>query len=121
MFGRIERLKQAPQSKVPMRSVDGRWEHATFVFAPPEPKVTRRAGGELAGGRMSGVVKLGKVFAISPNAGDALCYGERGVAVYCKAVLEWLGATLVSERPSSRRSDRVAAVHVCGGIECSCR
>src|SRR5437667_3915332 len=35
MFGKIERLSQAPQSKVPMRSVDGAIaSHATFVVAP---------------------------------------------------------------------------------------
>jgi radical SAM superfamily enzyme YgiQ (UPF0313 family) len=35
MFGRIERLTQPPQSKVPMRSVDGSTaHHATFTEAP---------------------------------------------------------------------------------------
>jgi hypothetical protein len=35
MFGRIQRLTQPPQSKVPMRSVDGSLaHHATFVEVP---------------------------------------------------------------------------------------
>jgi radical SAM superfamily enzyme YgiQ (UPF0313 family) len=35
MFGRIQRLTQSPQSKVPMRSVDGSTaHHATFVTVP---------------------------------------------------------------------------------------
>jgi hypothetical protein len=35
MLGRIERLKHSPQSKVPMRSVDGSVaHHATFVTVP---------------------------------------------------------------------------------------
>jgi len=35
MFGKIERLAQSPQSKVPMRSVDGSTaHHATFITVP---------------------------------------------------------------------------------------
>ena len=44
MFGKIERLSQPPQSKVPMRSVDGAVpSHATFVVAPPAPSRRGRA------------------------------------------------------------------------------
>ncbi|HEV8378621.1 MAG TPA: radical SAM protein [Tepidisphaeraceae bacterium] len=44
MFGRIERLSQAPQSKVPMRSVDGAVaSHATFVTVPATPSRRGRA------------------------------------------------------------------------------
>jgi radical SAM superfamily enzyme YgiQ (UPF0313 family) len=44
MFGKIERLSQPPQSKVPMRSVDGAVpSHATFVVAPSAPSKRGRA------------------------------------------------------------------------------
>ena len=46
MFGKINRLSQPPQSKVPMRSVDGSLaHHATFVVAPLtiSPKAKPRA------------------------------------------------------------------------------